>query len=386
MLTMAVGHSDDVDPADAIADVVEQCRASLGSQTPQAGILISAFESFDPSIVAALRDAFGGVDIVGATSAAEISSAGGYREDSIALALFALDSIDVSVGLGQGLTDDTEEACRAAVAQALRGTDREPKLGIVFTGMAVVDPQRVLDAIARTLPSGVVLLGGGSGRSDLSSVGPTYQFWNDVVATDGVAIALFSGPIAFSTAVGTGWRPIGPLGVITTAGPGVIMEIDGRPAHEFLARYLDTIGPASFGNPLAIMEEGMTEPYLRVALASDATSGNVAILGSVPVGATVQLAVTDSRQILSGATGAMERAVADFPAGTKPEAALIFSCAVRRSLLGSQTRLETETARSLLGASVPVAGLYCLGELAPIGGVSNSRFLNETFVALLLGT
>ena len=32
MLTMAVGHSDDVDPADAIAGVIEQCRAQLNER------------------------------------------------------------------------------------------------------------------------------------------------------------------------------------------------------------------------------------------------------------------------------------------------------------------------------------------------------------------
>ena len=43
-------------------------------------------------------------------------------------------------------------------------------------------------------------------------------------------------------------------------------------------------------------------------------------------------------------------------------------------------------AREELGPSVPLAGFYCAGEIGPIGGATSSRFLNETFVAVLLGT
>ena len=86
MLTMAVGQGDDVDPLDAIATAIEQCRASLGGLTPQAGILFSAFDSFDPSILAAVAAAFPTATVMGTTSAAEISSINGYQEDSITLA------------------------------------------------------------------------------------------------------------------------------------------------------------------------------------------------------------------------------------------------------------------------------------------------------------
>ena len=119
MLTMAVGHSDDVDSADAVAAVIEQCRAGLHGLSPQAGILFAAYDSFDRSVVDGVREAFPGVAIIGATSAAEVSSVNGYQEDSITLSLFASDDVDITVGLGGGLADDVEAACRAAVGQAL---------------------------------------------------------------------------------------------------------------------------------------------------------------------------------------------------------------------------------------------------------------------------
>ena len=386
MLTMAVGSSDDVDLADAIATAIEQCRAALGGLRPQAGLLFAAFDSFAPESLAAIRAAFPGVSVMGATSSAEISSAGGYQEDSLTLALFASDTVDITAGVASGLGTDVEAACQAAAAQALAGTKREPKIAVVVAEGFVVDPQLTLNAMARALPAGVTIVGGTSARRDFVTVTPTYQFCDDVVATDGVAILLFSGPIAFSAAVGTGWRTIGASGTVTRSEYGALHEIDGRPAIEFLARYLDVTGPASYGNPLAVIEAGGEQSYLRAIQGSDAASGSVHLAGSIPVGATVQLTTANTDEILAGTQAALARATAEFPGGARPEAALIFSCSVRKFLLGSRTHVEAELAQAEYGPAMPLAGLYCYGEMGPVRGTPTSRYLNETFVTVLLGT
>jgi hypothetical protein len=386
MFTMAVGQSDEVEPADAIAAAITECQAALGGLRPQAGILFSAFDSFDPSVATALCTAFPGATVVGSTSAAEISSPGGYQEDSMTLAMFASDVVDVTTGLGTGLSGDIDAACRAAAGQALAATNREPRVCIMLSEGFAADPQATLDGMARALPGGVVIVGGTSAGRDFSAVRPSYQFAGDVVTDDGVAIILFSGALAASTAVGTGWRMLGATGTVTGSTSGAVSEIDHRPASEFLARYLDVTGPASYGNPLAVVEPGGDEPYFRAITGMDPATGSVFVAGEVPIGAVVQLATADSDEILGGTRAALIRATDSFPAGVRPEAALIFSCAVRRFLLGSRTRVETELARSVLGPTMPMAGIYCYGEIGPVRGVETSRFFNETFVTLLLGT
>ena len=89
--------------------------------------------------------------------------------------------------------------------------------------------------------------------------------------------------------------------------------------------------------------------------------------------------------ILAGASGALAQAAEAFPGGGRPQAALVFSCMVRKYLLGSRTDQETALTRAAL-PDLPFAGLYCTGEIGPITPGAGSRFLNETFVALLLGT
>src|SRR5438105_474642 len=188
---MAVGHSDDVDAEDAIAAVIEQCRASLGGLNPQAGILFAG--------ASAQRDYVGEND-------------------------------------------------------------------------------------------------------------PGVQFRGDEIVRHGIVVMLFSGPVAFSTAIGTGWRTLGAVGTVTRSEAGAVHEIDGRPALEFLSRYIDVTGPAAFGNPLAIVEEGATSSYLRAIQGSDSATGSVLLTGEVPVGATVQLTTADTDDILAGTKGALAQA------------------------------------------------------------------------------
>ena len=384
MLTMAVGHSDDVDPADAIAGTIDQCRAQLGDRTPQAGLLFAAFEAFDPAMVAAVSAAFPGTALMGSSSSAEMSSAGGYREDSVTLALFASDNVDFSTGMGRGVDDDLDAACRAAVDQALAKSDKTPRVCVMVAD--ALSGQHALEQVRRALPEGVLLVGGASSGLSLGNPRPSFQFCGDSIVQDGVAVLVLSGPLAFSYAVGTGLRPIGPVGTVTRSDYGQIQEIDGRPAAAFVAKYVDVVGPATFGNPLAIREEGSADSYVRVMLSQDPDTHALRIAGSIPVGSTVQLTTATTDEIVAAASDAVRRATEAFPAGQTPSAALVFSCAVRKFLLGTRTGQEVSGARSLLPPDLPLAGMYCTGEISPVGVSEASHFLNESFVTLLLGS
>jgi hypothetical protein len=382
MLTMAVGQSDDVDPAIAIAEAIEQCRIQLDGKSPQTGILFAALEVFDKTLPAAVRDAFPGIELIGSTSSAEMSSVAGYLEDSVALAVFASDDVDFAVGYAEDANVDAAAAAHTAVTSALARTAKPAKVCLVIADQT--SAQHVVDAMRTELPSDVLLVGGASGRQELGGRLPTYQFWNDRISSSAVAILIVAGPVAYSTAVGTGWRTLGRSGVVTGSSYGMIEQIDGRPAADWASSYLDLVEVRALGNPLAVRDPGMDSWYLRVVLGSD-EKGALVIPGSVPVGATVQLTTTNPEDMLAATAQAVQQARDSYPGTTAPSAALIFSCAVRKYMLGSRTGQELELARDGLG-SVPIAGMYCIGEIAPIGDGVGSHFLNETFVTLLLGT
>jgi len=390
MFRMAVGHSDDIDVEAALATVFDECDAGLDGAAPKAGFLLSNWEADHAAIVRAVRARYPGIELVGSSTSGEMTSELGFVEDSIALALFASDSVDVTVGLGRDLAANPAAAAREAVSDARSRTDLPPALCVIFPTIGLSDPYDLLDGLRGELGPGVPILGGGaSPRDPVDDPAATMskQLVGDEVAEGGVAILLFSGPLAYSYGVDTGWRGVGPRAVVNSIVDGRVHEIDGRPAIEFFDRYLGTATTAPpVANPLAVFDDPTaTDFYLRTATFLDRSNGDVSTFGPIPEGVTVQLTVAATDQIVEGVRSSVSEALRTFPSVGRPDAALVYSCATRRFLLGTRTSREIELVRDLVGREVPIAGFYCLGEFAPLAAGDASRFHNATVVSVLLG-
>jgi hypothetical protein len=378
---MAVGHSDDVDVGDALDDVLGQCARTLAGSEPKAGLLFSTHETHPEPLIEGVREAYPGVELIGSTSGAEMSSVLGFQEGSIALALFASDTVDITGGLGTGLASDLGGTAQRAVREALEKTHREPRLCLTAPAPHP-HPVGLLAGLREQLGDGVPILGGGSSAT-IDDPGAAYQFCNDRIVHDGVPVMVFSGALAYSFGVDHGWRPVGKRGRLTRVSDDVVHEIDGRPAAEFYRRYLGPGGAPALANPLAVFDSDSDHFYLRVVDTLEEATGSIVINGGAPVDATVQLTVAMSDEIFDGARSAMQKAVKSFPTSATPEAGLLFSCLIRRVLLGTKVGTEMDIARDELG-ELPLFGFYCYGEIAPIDSGS-TQVHQETIVAVLLG-
>lgn len=391
MFRMAVGHSDDIDLGAALDAVFAECDAALDGLAPTAGLLFAAWEVDHQRVLDAVRAHYPGIAIAGTTAGGEMSSVLGYQQDSIALALFATDTVEVTVGRGHDLNADPAGAVREAVAGARRGATLPPTLCILLPNIGTVEPTIVLDALRAELGPEVPIVGGGATTRDpvedpAATAG--LQFAGDEVIEGGLAILLFSGPLAYSFGVETGWRGVGPRATVTRVEDGRVVEIDGRRAVDFFDRYLGTVPgqPPPIANPLAVFAApDSTEFYLRAATDLHRDSGAVSTFGSVPEGATVQLTLAATEEIVDGARASIADALARFPSGGTPDGALLYSCVVRRFLLGTRAGREMDEVRSVLG-TMPVAGFYCMGEIAPFVDGEPSKFHNATMVSVLLGS
>ena len=392
MFRMAVGQSDDIDLDVALETVFAACDAALAGVVPNAGLLFAAWEADHQHIIDAVRVRYPGVALAGSSSAGEMTSLMGFQQDSIVLALFASDTVDMTVGLGHDLAADPWAATRQAVDAARRSTTQPSTLCIVMPTIGVVDAGVVLEGLRAELGPGVPILGGGAApRDPVDDPAATsgIQFAGDAVIEGGVSILLFSGPLDYSFGVETGWRGVGPRASVTRVVEDRVLEIDGRPAVEFFDRHLGTSSGQlpPLANPLAIFatREG-TAFYLRAATALDRSTGAVTFFGSVPEGATVQLTIAGTEEIVNGARASVSDALSRFPGGRMPEAALLYSCTVRRFLLGTRTGREMDAVREIVGQATPVAGFYCMGEIAPFVDGEASKFHNATMVSVLLGS
>lgn len=383
MFRMVVGHSVDVDAGDALAEALGQCARELGNDVPKGGFLFSTHEADPAGLIAAVLDVYPDVELIGSTSAAEMSSVLGFQEGSVMLALFASDSVDISAGLGTGLHTDPEGAARDAVKEARGKTDQQPKLCVTMPAIDA-DTGALFTALRAELGEGVGVLGGGSSAT-MADTGGARQFCNDRIVADGVPVLLFSGALAYSFGVETGWRPVGKRAKVTLASGNLVQEIDGRPAVEFYERYLGAGAEPAPANPLAVFEDGSDDFYLRVATSHDAATGSITVWGGLPQDATVQLTVAMTEEIFDGAKAAVQKAQKAFPTGADPEAALLVSCVIRKLVLGTRTGTELEIARTELGGAMPICGFYSFGEIAPMDS-GLTRLHHEAMVAVLLGT
>jgi len=192
----------------------------------------------------------------------------------------------------------------------------------------------------------------------------------DQVLTSG-AVGAFLGPdVTVATVVSQGCRPVGSPFVITRAEQNVVYELAGKPALERLQEVAGTLSDddrellARFVHMGRVIDEHKVDfdrgDFLtRNVLGADPRAGALVVNDLVEVGSTAQFQVRDA----DSADDDLRQLMADRSA----EAALLFTCNGRgRQLFGSPDHDARAVSESLSGA--PLAGMFCAGELGPVGG------------------
>lgn len=382
MLKLAIGHSNDPDSLVAIEEALENCVLELGESIPQAGILLAAID-FDRSLILQqILEKFPNIELIGGTTDGEISSILGFQQNSLILGLFVAEGVDIKAGIGHQVSQYPENATRQAVEQALAKSSLTPQLCLTFPEGLLAGGVSIVEGLGAALGKSVPIVGGLT--ADQWRLEKTYQFYRDQVFNDAVPILIFSGNLSVSSGVASGWSPIGQKAKITKVRKNIVYEIDGKPALEFYHYYLGGLSPSQ-EYPLAVFDEQEQQYYMRAPSIYDADTGSITFFAEIPEQATVQITQTSREAILAACESSITNALSAYP-GTEPEAAMFFSCASRRQILGTRTRKECEIARSFLPEILPFFGFYAHGEIAPLETAKATRFHNETFITVLLGT
>lgn len=129
--------------------------------------------------------------------------------------------------------------------------------------------------------------------------------------------------------------------------------------------------------PLAVLDGQGRIQYLRAAQGVDEKTGTTFHVGHVPQGSIVRLTIADRDAIFNGCRKVVQGAFATYPNGKAPEAALIFSCAARKMLLGTRVPEEYGIVREILGEELPVCGFYGYGQIGPLTEVSRAAAAQE---------
>jgi small ligand-binding sensory domain FIST len=238
--------------------------------------------------------------------------------------------------------------------------------------LLVADPftfpvDALLGALERDQPS-LALVGGMA--SAANRPGDNRLLVDDAWYTDGAVGVLLAEDVSPQVVVSQGCRPIGRPYIVTRADGHVIYELAGRPALERLLATLEHLQPAE--RQLAeqglhcgvVIDETKVEFergdfLIRGVLGVDRAAGAVAVGDTVPVGSTVQFQVRDATTADEDLHAALS--------GRAARAALVFTCNGRGRRLFVTPDHDATVVADLLGTSA-LAGMFCAGELGPVGG------------------
>lgn len=378
-----IGHSDDPESLDAIQEVIDQIDAKLEGATPKAGLLFCSVEYEHVAILAAIQAKWPGLPLVGASSDGEMSSQLGFCDDSVLLTVFSGDNLRVHTGVGRNISEGIEDA----VAEATKGSeDMTPQLCLT-TFAPTTNATEVISALARALGGArCPVLGGLSG--DHGEFTRICEFFGSEVLTDSMPILLIEGSVEVSWGLGSGWFPIGEEMTVTKSVGSHVFEIDGVSAEDAYRERYGELPSVSLGEyPLAFLD-GEDNWSLRAIMGRDDVDGSLRFAGTIPEGAVVRFTEVVEEGLLRGSEDALNSALDAF-AGDQPELALVFTCAARKWVLGSEAPKELELLRAVANdrglIDLALAGLYCFGEIAPLGADPDLNFHNETCVSVVLG-
>jgi hypothetical protein len=372
----ASGVSSKKDPRLASTEAVRGAMARLDGRRPTFGFLFASPAHDLRTALMSAREAADGAQIIGCTTAGEITELGLIHEGVVVMLVSSGPSA-ARMAFADRLKADTRRVARKltdTVAE-LRALCEASVVGHLTTvlltdGLSGAGESLVTDLCDRARGR-AQLVGGAAG--DEGNFKTTFVGAGERVASDAaVSLHVFSAK-PWGIGVAHGLRSTTTPMRVTKAFGNVVFELDGRPAFEAYLRHaaargiaLSRDGAASYliGNELGINFFGRIIG-VRAPLSVGA-DGSLTCVAEIPQGSTVSILDGEPQSMVDAARSGALEAKEHLGAG-KPAGVLLFDCVCRGMILGDAFRSEIEAVRSVFG-DVPIAGFLTYGEIARYRG------------------
>jgi small ligand-binding sensory domain FIST len=360
---------------DSAAAATEACEAvSRALEGPHgvdlALLFLSAHHAAHAeSIAAIVRRRLSPGTLMGATARGIIDADHEVEaEPAIALIAARLPGVTLQafVLVGEAWADAYENpGVFAQLAPQARGAELVLMLADPFS----LDVESVLASFDRHAP-GVRVVGGLA--SAASRPGGNALLLNDWIGDQGGVGLALSGSLRADVIVSQGCRAVGPPLEVTAGEQNLVMELDGRPALERVEEVLRSLDEADreriqnglyIGRPVTPEAAGRGDYVIRNLLGADRERGVLAIGDRAVPHERLRLHVRDA----STAREDLDMLLSPQAFDRAPGAALLFACNGRGLGLYGEPDGDIAALQGALGGAVPVAGMFCAGELGPVG-------------------
>jgi small ligand-binding sensory domain FIST len=358
----------------ALDQALDRALEPLAGEAPDLLLLFasSAFTTHYDQMLSVAAERSGARDLAGCGASGVIA---GDREleGQPAIAALALRAAGSLLAVHRVLPEDLADGGPAPGAWPTR-------LGLLpqaCTGLIVLadpfstDIAALIAGLERDYP-GVPLVGGLA--SGDPSVQRTHVFFGTQASGQGAVVVGLSGSVAIKPIVSQGCEPIGKPWTITEAEGHIVRTIGNRPAYEVVVETVEALSPPERQRVARNLLVGLAMDEYRDAfnrgdflirnlLGVDPRSGAIAVGAETRVGQTIQFQVRDARAADEELRHMLSASAAVAP---RTAAALLFACNGRGAGLFGAPDHDARTTRELLGP-IPLAGLFCNGEIGPVG-------------------
>jgi hypothetical protein len=391
MIKAGVGRSNN---PDAIRAGVEACKQALSQAGGANLVIVFSTVAYDQKkILEGVSSVSKEIPLVGCSDSGEITTEGPVSKHVAVMALNS-DTIDFTIGVGEGTDKDSQKAGAMAAEEVKKKAKGKISLFIMLLDGLAENGAAAVRGVQEVFGKNFPIMGGSAGDDFLFK--KTYEYYNDQVLTNAVVGIGLSGKFSFGVGVRHGWEPIGLPMKVTKAKGGKLIEVNNRPALSIYEDYFgkkaeelikEPIARMAYTYPLGMSVEGSPELLIRdVVIANE--KGEITCAAEIPEGSEIRLMLGDYDKAIQAAKEAAEGALAQLK-GAKPKVIFVFDCMARCKLLGPRIGEEIVAIQNVLGKEVPLIGFYTYGEQAPLGGVLGpecfSVFHNETMALMVLG-
>ncbi|MDP1524716.1 MAG: FIST N-terminal domain-containing protein [Rhodocyclaceae bacterium] len=360
--------------------------AALADINPNLVTVFGAVAYFaDEAFLAALRQTFPAVVLIGCSTAGEIS-ADGVTDNTCIVTAACLEKTRIKSAVTRLAGMDDSQAAGARIGEALAGPDLKAILvfgpGVEINGSALVEG--MASKVGDTVPITGGLAGDGGAFARTFTLGP-----DGVDDRAVVAIGLSGDALRFGHGSFGGWEPFGPARKVTRAVGNVLYELDGEPALEIYKRYLGDLAvdlPASgLLFPFAMLgDDHGAMGLIRTILGIDEAAGSLTLAGAIDPNGYLKLMHASTDSLVNGAEAAAEAAAAMMR--EKGESlAILVSCVGRKLVMGGRVDDEVEAVADVLGSGALLTGFYSYGEISPFTPGSACQLHNQTMTITCIG-
>jgi hypothetical protein len=377
----AVGSAQALDGREAGLQAAHHALNNLGVSKPKLGILISSNQYQARELISGVASLLGETPLIGFSSPASLTQAG-PQIHSATLALISGDFQAQSQWFPTYAQSGRETGL--ALDQLIAG-NKENRALLFFADGFNGDAEQ----LCASIQPGRVPLVGGLSSGDLHT-GNTFQMTGNQTGSGSLAAATLRGNIQVGVGSAHGWDPVGSQFRVTRSRGFWLRTLDGRPASEAYAELFGhpardwAFPPLSYLARLYPLGVEQGEDLIVRAPIRVEADGSFRMNATIRDGIDAYLLVGSRASCEKAAARAAQQAVLALK-GIKPVFALVLVDIAWQMLLKSEPGGEVAAVADILGAGVPIAGGYTLGQIVPGKEGASPRFLNQHIVVMAFG-